>query len=351
MIGMVTPAPSNLVSSSMLSFSKVECLSKSVPCQSFFLEKTSSMISKKSLEFNHLPVLLTEVLQYLEPAPGKVYLDCTFGGGGYSKALLEVGNTNVIAIDRDPQVQAAADTFAGDYKNRFHFHRASFGEIGDFFSTGPKFDGIVFDLGVSSPQLDIPERGFSFRFEGPLDMRMSQEGLTAAEVINTYSAERLAAIFYDYGEEKKARSVARSIVERRTTAPFKTTLDLADLVRRVVPKSKDGIDPATRVFQALRIYVNGELDQLTQALEKTLGLLNPGGRLVVVSFHSLEDRIVKRFMATYSKETHENRHSPEKASNFLPLKLLTKKPVTACLKEITTNPRARSAKLRAVELK
>ena len=225
--------------------------------------------------------MLPEVLSFLKPAEGKRFLDCTFGVGGYTTALLEKGAI-VVAIDRDPAAETHALKIAQDFRGHFQFYQACFEEAGSLLAHHERFDGIVLDLGVSSPQLDQAERGFSFRFEGPLDMRMSQEGLSVADVVNTYDEIELEKIIRDYGEERRARSVARAIAATRKEKPFETTLELAALVRRYVPKSADGIDPATRTFQALRIYVNDELGQLERFLESSLKLLKPEGRLVVV---------------------------------------------------------------------
>lgn len=301
----------------------------------------------------HCSVMLDEVLEALSLQSKGSYLDCTFGRGGYSKGVLEaLETTKIIALDRDETAREAAANFDKQYTDRFSFHPVCFDQMLEVISEEEKLDGIMFDLGVSSPQLDRPERGFSFRFEGPLDMRMGSDGLTAADVVNNYDEKELADLIYLYGEEKKSRTVAKAIVMDRKEKFFETTTELAGLLRRIIPKSKDGIDPATRTFQALRIHVNDELGQLERALEASLALLKPGGRLVVVSFHSLEDRIVKKFMVRHSRKEAVNRYVPEVlgASSEQPvLKLVSRKAILPKAEEVKGNPRSRSAKLRVAE--
>jgi 16S rRNA (cytosine1402-N4)-methyltransferase len=296
----------------------------------------------------HRPVMLAEMLAALAPAAGETHVDATFGRGGYARALLEAADCRVEAVDRDPEAAEAAQALAARYPARFAFHRGRFGAL-DRLVAGP-VDGVAFDLGVSSPQLDDPARGFSFRADGPLDMRMSGEGPTAADVVNRLPEEDLARIIFDYGEERMSRRVARAIVAARDAAPIERTLQLADIVRRVVPKSADGIDPATRTFQALRLYVNEELEELERGLAAAERLLGPGGRLAVVAFHSLEDRRVKRFLAGRSGAgPGVSRHMPaQPASRPAPtFRLMHRKPVTPAAAEAAANPRARSARLRA----
>ncbi|NBC32181.1 MAG: 16S rRNA (cytosine(1402)-N(4))-methyltransferase RsmH, partial [Alphaproteobacteria bacterium] len=249
-------------------------------------------------EGRHRPVLLEEVLAALAPADGATFVDATFGRGGYARALLEAAACRVDGIDCDPEAVAAGRALEARYPGRFAMHRGHFGDM-DALVPGP-VDGVALDLGVSSPQLDNPERGFSFRADGPLDMRMSGEGPTAADVVNTLPEAELARILFELGEERQSRRVARALVAARQQAPVTRTAALADLVRREVRRSKDGIDPATRTFQALRIYVNDELGELDRGLSAAERCLRPGGRLAVVSFHSLEDRRVKRFLADRS---------------------------------------------------
>ncbi len=302
----------------------------------------------------HYSVMLEDICEALAIKEGGIYADCTFGRGGYSRAILSaVKDVKVIALDRDPTAKEHADILLKEFPEGFMFAPSCFDDLDKvlegLYGQESKLDGIVFDLGVSSPQLDVASRGFSFRFEGPLDMRMTPEGETAADVVNTYGEEDLANLIYKYGEEKKSRIVAKAIVMDRQKQLFKTTTDLAELLRRIIPKSKDGIDPATRTFQALRIHVNDELGQLERALEKSLDLLKVGGRLVVVSFHSLEDRIVKQFFVAHGKRVAVNRYRPDLSTNLSPLKILTKKAVMASQDETKINPRSRSAKMRVAE--
>lgn len=302
----------------------------------------------------HRPVMLAEVLAALAPAPGQRIVDGTFGAGGYSRAILEAG-ADVIAIDRDPDAIAAGraiEAAAGGHLTLVHgrfsdldTHAAAVaGGDGDHSLV----DGVVLDIGVSSMQLDEAERGFSFRFDGPLDMRMSQQGPSAADLVNRLPEADLARLLWLYGEERRSRAVARAIVERRAEAPFTSTLELARLIERVVRKSGDGIHPATRSFQGLRIAVNRELDELIGALTAAERVLRPGGRLVVVSFHSLEDRIVKRFLADRSRErAGGSRHMPESAVPPPTFRLESRGVTAPGEQETRTNPRARSARLRA----
>ncbi len=298
-----------------------------------------------------------EVLQYLEPRPGGVYLDGTLGGAGHARLVLEASGPNgrLIGLDRDPAALEKAGTVLAPYGDRAVLRQGNFSEAGQVLEElgVDGLDGILLDLGVSSHQLDTPERGFSFRDEGPLDMRMDPGGgETAADVVNSLSADDLAGVFRELGEERYAGRIARRIVRRRQEAPLKTTRELADLVRAVVPggRAPARIHPATRVFQALRIYVNRELDHVRQGVTEGIGLLKPGGRMVVISFHSLEDRIVK----------HRFRH--EAANCICPpelpvcncqhrarVRLLSRQAVRAGQEEIENNPRSRSAILRAVE--
>jgi len=299
----------------------------------------------------HKPVMLAEVLEALKPKDGDIYVDATFGAGGYSRALLESAECRVYAIDRDPQVVMLADALARDFPGRFLLLTGCFGNMLSLLASEGvgAVDGIVMDLGVSSMQLDQPERGFSFKADGPLDMRMGSDGVSADVLINTLPEKELADIIYQYGEEKASRKIAAEIVREREVAPIKTTGRLADIVRRVV--RKDGkIDPATRTFQALRIRVNDELGEIERALADASHLLRPGGRLIVVSFHSLEDRIIKRFMrpksdaiSRYDLAAMVQQKEVDQAL-FDPL---TSKAVLAGEEEIAQNPRARSAKLRA----
>jgi 16S rRNA (cytosine1402-N4)-methyltransferase len=292
--------------------------------------------------------MLAEVLEALSPKGGEIYVDGTFGAGGYTSAILEAAACEVLAIDRDPDAEKRASELKEKYSDKLHFKRGCFGDVKSLLG-GQKVNGFVLDIGVSSFQLDEAERGFSFRFDGPLDMRMdTQNGQSAADIVNTTPEEELANIIYQYGEERKSRWVAKAIIARRKEKKFETTLDLAEVVRGCVPKSRDGIDPATRTFQALRIAVNDELGELERALEAANDILLPGGRLVVVSFHSLEDRIVKNFMREHaggagggSKYMPQTEQDP--ALYTLPNR---NKAILPGDKETAENGRSRSAKLR-----
>lgn len=291
----------------------------------------------------HSPVLLDEVLTYLAPNGG-TFVDGTFGAGGYTRAILEANPKNkVIAFDRDPTTQKTAEQFQQQFKDRFAFIQDCFSHMANYLTT--KVDGIVLDIGVSSMQIDTPERGFSLRFNGPLDMRMSDEGLTAADLIKTLPENELANILFKYGEERQSRKIAHALKEHMPT----TTGEMADIIHHVMPRPKDGSDSATRSFQALRIAVNDELGELERTLKATLNLLKPEGRLVVVTFHSLEDRIVKDFLTQHSvKTTHYNKYAVTQQEKA-PFQILTKKPIQATTEELNKNPRAHSAKLRAAK--
>jgi 16S rRNA (cytosine1402-N4)-methyltransferase len=302
----------------------------------------------------HVPVMLAEVLAALAPRDGGIYLDGTFGGGGYAEAILAAARCTLYAIDRDPEALARGAAIAARHPGTLHLLRGTFGNMLSLLSESgvTTLDGVVLDLGVSSHQLDDPARGFSFRADGPLDMRMSREGPTAADLVNTLPEAELADLLHEFGEEKRSRRVARAIVAARAEAPIATTGRLAGIVRSVVPPDRSGIDPATRSFQALRIRVNDELGEIARGLEEAAGLLAPGGRLVVVAFHSLEDRIVKRFMGEAAgRGGAPSRHDPRglgprAAPAF---RQLTPKPLRPGKAEIAANPRARSARLRALE--
>lgn len=294
----------------------------------------------------HIPVMINEVLKYLAPQDGEVYVDATFGNGGYSEAILQKAQCKVIAIDRDPTVAIRADELKKQYKNRFEFRAGTFGNLTTL--VGEKVNGVVFDIGVSSMQLDDKERGFSFAKEAELDMRMSMNGLSAKDIVNSYSEEALADLIYLYGEEKKSRQIAAKIVEYRQKKKIETTTELAEIIYTIMPKRFGQIDPATRTFQALRIAVNDELQQLKDGLEATLDCVADEGRVVVVDFHSLEDRIVKNFFSDYSdKKVHVSRYKKEDA-NQQSLKpfVFVSKAIMPTENECQKNPRARSAKLR-----
>jgi 16S rRNA (cytosine1402-N4)-methyltransferase len=297
----------------------------------------------------HVPVLLTEVLEALRVRDGGSYVDATFGAGGYSRALLSFGKTTrVLALDRDPEAVREGQALVERAAGRLTLVQARFAEIARIaHDLGfDSVDGVVFDIGVSSMQIDRPERGFSFRHDGPLDMRMSREGPTAADLVAASSAQSLADMLRFFGEEKYAGRVARAIVAAREEAPIRTTRELRRIIASAVPPARDGIDPATRTFQALRIAVNEELDELVRGLIGATSQLAPGGRLAVVAFHSLEDRIVKRFLqGRTGLERNVSRHLPTQSRSppaFAPIG----GPVTPGVAELARNPRARSARLR-----
>jgi len=331
---------------------------------------------------DHIPVLLDAVLERLSPQAGACFIDATFGAGGYSRAILDSApDVTVVALDRDPFAFAEGQKLVATYAGRLRLLQRPFSEFlrpddaGDEVDEADEvarllrpgtFDGVVFDLGVSSMQLDRPERGFSFRADGPLDMRMASPGAadigsavpalsqapSAADVVNTFTEAQLADIFFQLGEEKRSRAIARAIVERRKTAAFERTLDLAGVVQGVLGGRRgEGKHPATRVFQALRIFVNDELGELVRGLAGAERLLKPGGRLVVVTFHSLEDRVVKRFFAQRSgKQAGASRHLPEGLADQGPaasFQIVNHRPLTSGKGETEANPRARSARLRS----
>src|SRR3984957_2772300 len=299
----------------------------------------------------HIPVLGRQAVEMLEPRDGGIYVDATFGAGGYSRMILDAGKTRVIGIDRDRSAIAGGFDLVDRSGGRLTLVEDRFSNLGEICAAEglEAVDGVVMDVGVSSMQLDEAERGFSFRLGGPLDMRMGHDGPTAADVIARASEADLANIIYIFGEERHSRGVARAIVAARKEAPIATTRALADIVGKVVWSKPGEIHPATRTFQGLRIFVNQELDELYLALSAAERVLKPGGRLVVVSFHSLEDRIVKNFMVERSKAGGGSRHLPEVSQAVPSFTLLTKRPVTPDDAEISANPRARSAKLRAAE--
>jgi 16S rRNA (cytosine1402-N4)-methyltransferase len=302
----------------------------------------------------HRPVMLAEALDTLAPRDGGLYLDGTFGGGGYAAAILERARCTLWAIDRDPDAIARGAALAARYPGRLHLLHGRFGDTLALLEAADvaRLDGVVLDLGVSSFQIDDPARGFSFRADGPLDMRMGRDGPTAADLVNTLPEADLADTLHELGEERAARRIARAIVAARHIAPITTTSALAAIVRRVVRPDRSGIDPATRSFQALRIRVNDELGEISRALGQAATLLAPGGRLVVVSFHSLEDRLVKRFMAEAAgRAPAPSRHDPAamRATAAAGFELLTPKALRPTAAETNANPRARSARLRAMQ--
>jgi 16S rRNA (cytosine1402-N4)-methyltransferase len=296
----------------------------------------------------HIPVLLSQVIASLKIQTNGVYLDGTFGAGGYTRAMLEAG-ANVIALDRDPDAIAGGYGLVASSNGKLTLVDAEFDRLDvEAASLGfAQLDGVVLDIGVSSMQIDEAERGFSFRFDGPLDMRMAQSGTSAADIINEADEEHLANIFYYYGEERLSRRVAKAIVTARAIAKITTTKQLCDLVAKVIYAKPNQIHPATRVFQALRIAVNDELGQLLRGLQAAERVLKPGGVLSVVTFHSLEDRIVKQFFKNASGKVEGSRFTPLAATEAAIFDTKGKWPMTAGDAELVANPRSRSAKLRA----
>ncbi|MEM6626198.1 MAG: 16S rRNA (cytosine(1402)-N(4))-methyltransferase RsmH [Pseudomonadota bacterium] len=299
----------------------------------------------------HVPVLMEKVLEALAPVDGGVYVDGTYGGGGYTRALLAIADAKVLAVDRDPDAMERAWAHAGK-DDRVRPAPGCFGEL-DLATraAGHEYvDGVMLDLGVSSYQLDQAPRGFSFMRDGPLDMRMAQRGVTAADAVNLLGERDLTAIFHYYGEEPGARRMAKAIINRRAAEPFVRTLDLAELAERVLgsKRGKRAHHPATRIFQALRLYVNDELGELVRALSAAESVLSPHGRLVVVTFHSLEDRIVKSFLRARSGHAPGgSRHAPETPKGApASFELLARKALEPSDAEVSANPRARSARLR-----
>ncbi len=293
----------------------------------------------------HIPVLLGPILATCAPIGG-VWLDGTFGAGGYSRGLLDAGAQTVIGVDRDPLALQMAAAWADTYGDRLRLVAGNFSALDAH--AGEMLDGVVLDLGVSSMQIDQPERGFSFQKDGPLDMRMSQSGPSAADLVNTGSEAHLADILFHYGEERAARRITRAIIDARTSAPITTTLQLAEIISKCLPRPKPGQShPATRSFQALRIAVNAEFSELVAGLSAAERALKPGGLLAVVTFHSLEDRIVKRFFqAAAGEEPNANRYAPVKSTTTARFDLVTRKAVGPDDEELDMNPRSRSAKLR-----
>ena len=299
----------------------------------------------------HIPVLGRDAVGFLNVRNGGVYIDGTFGAGGYTRAILAAADCKVIGIDRDQTAIALGADLVEQADGRLTLIEDRFSNLDAIArDAGHKaVDGIVLDLGVSSMQLDTGTRGFSFRHDGPLDMRMSGEGASAADVVNAASERDLAGIIFTLGEERHSRAIARAIVNARINAPIATTHELAQIVATIVRPRAGDIHPATRTFQALRIFLNDELGELVAVLQAAEQILKPGGRLVVVSFHSLEDRIVKTFLADRGDTRGGSRHAPEVRRHAPTFQILTKRPLTPDDDEVAHNPRARSAKLRAAE--
>lgn len=313
------------------------------------MSRTVGTVGMADATARHIPVLGREAVAVLKPRSGGIYVDGTFGAGGYTRALLAVEGTRVIAIDRDPNAIRDGQGLVQEAAGRLTLVQGRFGDLDDILDDLgiAAVDGVVLDIGVSSMQIDEAIRGFSFRHDGPLDMRMAQDGESAADIVNQADEADLADIFYHFGEERLSRLIARAIVTDRKATPFTTTRQLADMIGRIIRTRPGDIHPATRTFQALRIAVNDELGELARALHAAERALAPGGALSVVSFHSLEDRIVKVFFAARSGRGGGSRHSPVPVTGDATFKIEGKWPVVAGDDEVSANPRARSAKLRA----
>ena len=306
----------------------------------------------KNIDIQHIPVMVPEILKFLEVSSGGRYIDCTLGEGGHSKSLLEASNPGgeVLGIDADHEAIEVSKNRLEEYGERFIYDNSNFKNIKKI-AMKSKFvpcHGILFDLGVSSLQLDKESRGFSFRRKAPLDMRFSiNQTLTAKDVLNTFSESEISDILYQYGEERQSRKIAKLIIENR---PLSNADELSDLIKKNIRQTNYKINPSTKTFQALRIYINEELNSLSQALEQSLEILGVGGRMAVISYHSLEDRIVKNFFKKESKYCICPPNIPEcDCGHFPKLKIITKKPVSPSQSEIDANKRSRSAKLRVVE--
>jgi 16S rRNA (cytosine1402-N4)-methyltransferase len=298
------------------------------------------------LDAAHVPVLLREAMERLAPERGGLYVDATLGLGGHAEAILAASPAaRLLGVDRDPEARAIAARRLERFGDRVEIHAGDFADL-ERFVGARRAAGVLADLGVSSLQLDEGRRGFSFRRAGPLDMRMADAGETAAELVNRSTEAELETIFRSFGEEPEARRVARAVVAARDAAPIMTTAELADVVRRAKRARETRIDPATRVFQALRIAVNREIDQLSEMLDRAVGLLEQDGRLVVISYHSLEDRVVKNRMRDLARGEVDPVTGRTRAETQV-LELLSRKPVVPSAEEIAANPRARSARLRA----
>ena len=302
-------------------------------------------------DLKHLPVMADEVISYLQPKQKKKYIDGTFGQGGHSKKILSETECSVLAIDRDSQSQKYADELKKEYPNKFSFFNEKFSNLKKIISGYgmTKFDGLILDLGISNTQLNDPSRGFSFSSEGPLDMRMDKinSKLTAERIINEFDEKELSDIFFHYGDEKNSRKIAKSIVSYRKSNLINTTSVLSEIIKKINKYEKK--HPATRVFQALRIFINDELKELNYFLNNSKDILTKKSRIVILSFHSIEDRIVKNFFKENSKHSNDIKFGNTKIISPL-LKIITKKPLTPSLDELKKNNRSRSAKMRVAEI-
>ncbi len=303
----------------------------------------------------HISIMASEMVSYLNPVDGGVYVDGTFGAGGHTRCLLEAANCHVYAIDCDPYVEIFVEKLKQEFGDRITFIQGKFGDMEELLEEyGVKHvDGIFLDIGVSSMQVDTAERGFSFMYDGPLDMRMGNDGANVADFINSAEEEEIANIIYKYGDERKSRRIAKAIIFNRDDEPITRTKQLADIVAKAVGRGKkDTINPATRTFQALRIFINDELGELEKALESSERILSAGGRIAIITFHSGEDRIVKEYFNSKSgKNTGYSRHYPvpEKEAIEPVFRLVTKKAISPSEDEVSINSRSRSAKLRVAE--
>ncbi len=298
-----------------------------------------------SLEGKHLPVMIDEVLKICNPKNGGNFMDCTFGAGGYSKELLKFHNTKVVALDRDKQVIELANKLKGDFKSRFLFYNKKFSNL-DLISTN-KFDAVIFDLGLSSIQLDDLSRGFSFKSQSELNMSMGLTGISAKEVLNTYSSQDLRDIIKIFGEEDEALKISKNIVKERTKKLINSTDELVKIIKKSKKKNYKKINESTKTFQALRIFVNKEFTELIEGIIKATKILKPGGKLIVISFHSIEDKIIKFLFKNFSKNrSRSNKYLPEKSGDLSLFDVYKNKVIKATTKEVKRNPRSRSAKLR-----
>ncbi len=325
---------------------------------SYIYEKPDSLKYFAMMNYeHHIPVMLKETLDLLEPKDGETYVDCTFGAGGHTRAILKCANCRVISIDRDPQVKLLAEELKKEFGDRFIFVQDQFSNLDSILETLgiEKVNGIIMDLGFSSMQVDTPRRGFSFQADGPLDMRMSGDGITAEDFVNESSFDELSNVIFKFGDERKSREIARAIIREREKQRITHTLQLAQIIEKAGGYSSDGIHPATRTFQAIRIFINDEFGELKSVLQKAKDVLKENGRLVVITFHSGEDSIVKDFFKIHSGAESRgfSRYSPASvaSASSLPneLEIITHKPIAASDEEIENNIRARSAKIRAAK--